>query len=421
MIHLTKPTLILSIFLILTFTIQAQEHPTCDGTRYLEDITTDLTVTTGVKFGENTTIGGNFRELLMDVYEPANDEAATRPAIVFAFGGGFVSGNRQSMSWLCEIFARKGYVAATIDYRLVDAFITDTFQLADVVMKATVDMKAAVRYLREDAATNNLFRVDTNLVFAGGISAGAITAVHTAYLDENDEIPEYIMEFIEDNGGFEGNSSANYEYSSSVQGVLNYSGALKEAMWMDADEAPIFSAHDDMDPVVPYGNEFFDTGFPGLITYLEGSGSMAVIADNIGLTNELITVPNSDGHVSFFGGNAATYQADVLASSVILLYNIVCDAMLSDTEDLEEEFATTLSLYPNPVATDLTIELAKVPVEFDLMIYDLMGKKVLEQQNLKIPKILIPVQHLANGFYSVQLRFRDDFGTVIQKKMMIQR
>ena len=417
MLQILKSIFFLFLFLAFYFSTIAQGHFSCDDVRYLEDITQELEVTTAVKFGENTTIGGNVKELLMDVYEPANDEVEKRPVIVFAFGGGFVNGNRENMAWLCEIFARKGYVATTIDYRLVDAFIVDTTLLADVVMRAMSDMKAAIRFLREDAATTNQFRIDSDLVFAGGISAGAITAVHAAYLDEGDEVPAYIQEFIDSNGGLEGNSSNNFDYSSSIQGVLNYSGALKEATWMDADEAPIFSAHDDMDPIVPYGNEFFNTGFPSLVIHLEGSGSMAAIADNIGLTNDLLTVTNSEGHVSFFTSNAATYRVDVLERSVILLYNIVCDAMLSDTKEAEK-LAAAIHLYPNPASSHLNIQLDEIPASFDVLVYDIMGKLVAQQQNLNTHSISLVRQDLAAGLYSIHLRFTDEYSTIIQKKVV---
>lgn len=36
--------------------------------------------------------------------------------------------------------------------------------MTDVVIKAVGDMKAAVRFLRQDAATVNNYRIDTNLL-----------------------------------------------------------------------------------------------------------------------------------------------------------------------------------------------------------------------------------------------------------------
>lgn len=416
--QLLKPTCTILAFLCAHILAFGQQHPTCDGTRYLEEITTEVTITTDIKFGENVTMGGDNQELFMDVYEPTDDAAEARPAIVLAFGGSFIFGTRQDLGGLCEIFARKGYVAATIDYRLVDAFLTDTFQLADVVMRATADMKAAIRFLRADAATDNQFRIDSDLIFAGGVSAGAITAAHAAYLDEDDDVAPYIREIIETNGGFEGNSN-DLDYSSSVQGVLNYSGALKEANWIEAGDAPFFSAHDDMDPTVPYGNSFFDTGF-GLRTYLEGSGSMTNVANNLGLTADLLTIPNSDEHVSYFGANAATYAEEVGRRSELLLHNIFCDAVSStkEADEAQHTLATMIKITPNPTTTDAIIQLVEIPATFDVWVYDAMGRLVTQQQDLNTNTVTLSRRGFAKGLYYVHLRFKDEYGTSVQKKVV---
>jgi len=87
----------------------------CDGSRYQDDIFEDIKVTTGIKYGEGETFSGIFQELFLDVYEPANDELERRPVIVLAFGGSYIGGNREDLEFLCEAYARKGYVAVTID------------------------------------------------------------------------------------------------------------------------------------------------------------------------------------------------------------------------------------------------------------------------------------------------------------------
>lgn len=418
--QLKKLTFIILGLLGVQFLAYSQDHPTCDGVRYLEDMTTEVIETTNVQFGQSVTIGGSVRDLFMDVYEPAGDMAEARPAIILAFGGSFIFGNRQDLASMCEDFARKGYVAATIDYRLVDAFLTDTFQLADVVIKASADMKAAVRFLRADAATDNQFRIDPNLIFAGGISAGAITAAHAAYLDEDDEIAPYIQTLLEANGGINGNSN-DLEYSSSIQGVLNYSGALKESNWIQADEAPLFSAHDDMDPIVPYGNEFFDTAL-GLRTYLEGTGSMTYVANNVGLTNDLVTVANSDGHVSYFGANAPTYAAEVAHRSVVLLHNIFCDAVSSveESEVAQTTLTAAIQVSPNPATTDVTIQLDELPASFDVLVYDAVGRLVTQQNGFHQHQVILSRSSFAKGLHYIQLRFDDEYGTVIRKKLVVQ-
>ena len=141
-------------FLLLTISTTAQNHATCDGMRYIDDVFANVDVTAGLKYGEGTTINNNFQELYLDVYEPAGDDAEMRPAIILAFGGSFIGGERTDLDWLCEAYAKKGFVAVTIDYRLYDLplFPLPTEEeMQNVVTKAVGDMKAAIRFLREDA------------------------------------------------------------------------------------------------------------------------------------------------------------------------------------------------------------------------------------------------------------------------------
>ena len=394
----------------------AQQHPTCDGGRYLSEVFDDFTKTSNVKFGENTTIGGNFQELFMDIYEPAGDVAETRPVIVLAHGGSFVAGSRENMNFLCEDFARRGFVAATIDYRLLDAFVFDSLKITEVVIGAMSDMKAAVRFFREDADTDNIYKVDADLIFAGGISAGGIMASHIGYVDAEDDIQAPILDIITDLGGFPGNSSTNTQYSSEVQGVVNYSGALKEAKWVDDNDPPLFSVHDDGDNIVPYGNGF-SAAFP-FGNYLEGSASMKNFADAAGLTNELITIENSDGHVSFFAENAAEYQDDVIDASALFLHNIICGD-ISNTEILGANFK--LNLYPNPTSAGVTVEMTNLPSAFNLSIVNVNGQIIYQEVGLSNTKISLGEDLFEPGIYLVKLAFLDAKNTPVWKKIVVQK
>ena len=94
---------------------------------------------------------------------------------------------------------------------------------------------------------------------------------------------------MEANGGIEGNSSDNFEYSSEVQGLVNFSGGLNDSGWIDENDPPFVSVHDDMDGVVPYGSDFAKIfGIP--IIYMEGSGKCHEVGDSLGIVNQLKTV-----------------------------------------------------------------------------------------------------------------------------------
>lgn len=387
-------TLILA--LLLTTFCYAQ-HSTCDGSRYLTQTFEDFEVTTDVKFGENTSFLGNFQELKMDIYEPTGDEAEQRPAIVFAFGGAFVTGNRQTMVFLCEEYSRRGFVAATIDYRLLDGISLDSSLVYDAVVKAVGDMRAAVRYLREDAATNNQFRIDTTQIFAGGISAGALAAAHLAYLDESDDYIPLIADILEQNGGFEGNSSDNYEYSSEVQGVINFSGALKDAQWIDESDPPCFSVHDDGDMVVPYGKGF-SSAFP-FGNYLEGSAEMTARLEELGILNELITIENSDGHVSFFNPSSPTFSfaGQAIQGAADFMHQILCESTVN-TKDLV--LKDVVKLFPNPTTGFVELQLATDLANCEIVVSDYAGRFIQRVRNAQH----LELSHLPKGFYQVAVR-----------------
>lgn len=405
-----------NLFLFLVGTLFATslsaQHPTCDGIRYSNYIFS-YDSTMGVQYGANTTFGGTPQNLLMDVFEPSGDMATNRPAIVFAFGGSFILGQRSDVHGFCRQFARLGYVACAIDYRLFDNFLfTDSTQAVDAVVKATHDMKAAIRYLREDAATSNTFKIDPNMIYAGGVSAGAVTACHVAYLDSNDVIPQAIIDVINANGGYEGNSSTNTQYSSAVQGVINYSGALKDADWIDAGEAPMYSAHDDGDPTVPYGSNSITVGF-GVSIHLEGSGTMKTRCDAVGVDNELFTIANSGGHVSYLQ-NAAN-GAIVFAGTVTHLYDITCTGIVG----IDDIPTPEIKVYPNPAQNSIHLEVSEQWSVYDYQLYDATGKQVRARKGVEGLDNLIDVADLPRGMYILRIQEGNELGQYTEKKLIL--
>ncbi len=50
--------------------------------------------------------------------KPADDSLQKRPFILLIHGGAFLAGNRVDMHYQCMEYARRGFVVATISYRL---------------------------------------------------------------------------------------------------------------------------------------------------------------------------------------------------------------------------------------------------------------------------------------------------------------
>ena len=125
----------------------------------------------------------------MDIYTGDGDTATNRPLIIFHHGGSYYQGSKENPGSVdfCKAFAKRGYVAVSANYRLVSlmhivSFLSNHAEQYEEVLKATSDMKAAIRFFKKNFYNGNTFGIDTNAVFVGGISSGGITAVHTAYI-----------------------------------------------------------------------------------------------------------------------------------------------------------------------------------------------------------------------------------------------
>ena len=381
---------LLIALLLLVPALRAQD---CDGMRFDHPVFEDLTTTSNIPYGRATTVGGKNQVLLMDVYEPAGDTMKARPLIVLAHGGAFVTGDRTQTAELCEEFAMRGYVVANIAYRLIDKILLDSTGLHGAAMMSVMDMRAAIRYFREDAHKDNQFKVDTSLIFAAGISAGGIMASQVGYLDREDDIPTHIQKIIDNLGGFEGNSSYNTKYTSAVHGVLNYSGALLRVGWIDADDPPLYSAHDDMDNVVPcaYGNSDL-IPFP---LYLYGSCAMTTHAETIGISNQLHLISNSSKHVSYFKESGPAQL--VIDESASFLKSIICSA--TGIEPALSASAARASVYPNPFESRVSID---YPGQIrGISVFDIRGTLVWQLRNPDSKDL--ELGHLPGGLYIFQI------------------
>ena len=182
---------IFSLILIasLFFTNSADAQLDTSNGRYYTQLFTGVTTTSNVVFGSYVNFGLQ-NNLTMDIYQPTGDTAIIRPLIIWAHGGSFQFGDKSEADIvsLCQTFARMGYVTCSINYR-TGFFPVDSVNATQAVLKATQDMKAAVRFFRKDAATSNTYKIHPDYVYVGGSSAGAFMALHLAYMDKPSEFP----------------------------------------------------------------------------------------------------------------------------------------------------------------------------------------------------------------------------------------
>jgi acetyl esterase/lipase len=221
----------------------------------------------------------------MDIIRPKDPSAKPRPAVLLVHGGGFRAGTKDGYIPLAIKLAERGYVAATVTYRLSPA----------AQFPAPVeDVKAAVRFLRANAAKYNL---DTEHIGALGGSAGG-----------------HLVLMLGLTGGvkeFEG-SGPNQDQSSSVQCVVDeygptdftqsYSKSVDAAEvlpmflggdldhqrlahirssplnWVSPNAAPILAIHGTLDPYVAYEQSLWlverliAAGVPTELETISGAG-----------------------------------------------------------------------------------------------------------------------------------------------------
>jgi acetyl esterase len=132
--------------------------------------------------------------LELHVFEPDHhSSSASRPAIVFFFGGGWIGGKIEQFYPHCDYLAGRSMVAIAAEYRVKNVHGTTPFE-------CVADGLAAVRYVREHAAA---LGIDPKRIAAAGGSAGGHVAAATATVAVADgDRPDALVLFnpVYDNG-----------------------------------------------------------------------------------------------------------------------------------------------------------------------------------------------------------------------------
>ncbi|MGC4104428.1 alpha/beta hydrolase fold domain-containing protein [Ferruginibacter sp.] len=139
------------------------------------------------------------RSLKLDAFYPKEKKENNHIAIIMIYGGGWRSGNKTQHHALAQQLAAKGYVCFTPEYRLSTEALFPA---------AVYDLKAAIRWVREHAASYN---IDTNKIVTAGFSAGGELA---SFLATTGDMPL-----------FEG-VNAPAATSSKINALVNIDGTL---------------------------------------------------------------------------------------------------------------------------------------------------------------------------------------------------
>ena len=116
--------------------------------------------------------------LMMDVWQPENQEQASSSALVYVYGGGFESGTREQWAPYFQHLTSQGITVFSMDYRL-------STPEEPSWNKAAADVRCAVGWVHENAAG---YGIDSERVAISGGSAGGNLALLTAYAADSDAI-----------------------------------------------------------------------------------------------------------------------------------------------------------------------------------------------------------------------------------------
>jgi len=343
---------ILIFLLLLSTAVNGQD---CDFVTPRFQIESEL----NVFYGTDTNYLGGVDSLFLDIYRPINNDQA-KPMAIWCFGGGFVGGNRESFTAVCEGMAERGYVAVTIDYRIgyvqpdffPQPFAVDDKELVRAGFRAMQDLKGAIRFMK---GRSTLDGVDIEKVFVGGASAGAITALAAAFIDKPEETDIEVVGAIASTatrnpierpslGSVEGKLHLG-EYDATLMGVINIFGALLNITDLEpSDEEIIYSYHQTEDPVVPCGLDNAYHGFPFIPDNMPlGYGSCEIDKR----LKELNRPENEFKTWIFNGDQHAMHDSDAIFDEVFPFLNEHLCGISVGTND---ELFNSMSFYPNPVS-----------------------------------------------------------------------
>ena len=170
----------------------------------------------------------------LDLLQP--QKKTKMPAIVYVTGGGFINANRDNGVQLRNYLAEKGYVVASITYR-----VAPTAQFPQPLE----DVKASIRYLRAHADQWNIDKNRIGIIggSAGGyLSAFAGTTSGTKTFDKGENLQESSkVNCAVDLYGLSDLSRVGMDYSPEVQQLHKSAGAT-EALWVNG--SPVFGGKD---------------------------------------------------------------------------------------------------------------------------------------------------------------------------------
>ena len=392
----------LSLFLLLLAALAgpARAQYCVPGARFTQTPVFSLAQVASVQnvvYGQARNYQGQMQALTFNIFYPdfAADPLPKRPFVLIIHGGSFLTGDGSELNATCQEFARRGYVAATLKYRLGwnasgPCAQRDTVSQSLAAYRGVQDAHAAMRYLAANAAT---FRIDTTWMFAGGNSAGAFISADLAFVQQaemNSRVPNAVAQL----GPL--NTSGNALTTRfRLRGLFqNWGAVISDRFITAADAIPMVAFHGDRDQVAPIDAGHNDCP-SGVVTY--GSRSIYNRLVQLGQCAELnVKVGGCHGVYNdtpaqdvFRIEHAACFFKSLFCNSCTPVTHL--DSIPSSCARLASATAApdarpgALAAYPNPTTSQLQLSGLPAGPAVRLVVYNSLGACVLTAADARLP------------------------------------
>jgi len=258
-------------------------------------------------------------DLKLDLYYPEADTFKNRPLVMLIHGGAFYVGSKEAITEkvLATNLARRGYVVASINYRL--GFKPSGSDVEMSGYRAIQDAHAALRFLSNRSKE---LGINPQQTYVGGTSAGAIASLNVAFMDD-DEKPSSILK-AEKEGvtGKIGESGNRFTDPFDIKAVVNMWGAVGDLKIIDREEKiPVLSIHGTADDIVPYNYDHPFRGSLGInrliMDKMYGSKPIHDWLQALGIRNRLVTLPGAEHEPELTKERTLNHYMDTLNNRII--------------------------------------------------------------------------------------------------------
>lgn len=380
----------------------------CAGDRFSGDSlirSEDIRVRKNIIYDTARNWLGGLDTLKMDLYHYYNDSdtLAKRPTVLLLYGGGFTGGAKEDVSALCDQFAKRGYVAAAINYRLGwSCNAGDTLSRVKAVYRAMQDAHAALRFLSDKAIQ---YKIDTAWIFGAGQSAGAGTILNMNYTTQA-EIDNAYPTLLSTLGLL--NRAGN---PVSFKGIFNNWGGVDSLFFDLAETKPTISFHGIADSVVPIGTAPDDNNCFVENPLVFGSGALHLKIKNQYCSRIYLT---GGGHGIYQNPEGRRYRVSRAADFFKSIFCGTCTdgCFFNKVPDCSQLPLRTrpqpdqqLVFAPNPAGEVLCIGGISPAADFRAGIYDLSGRLLHSSACTD----LLRIGSLPAGIYIIQVRNGDKY------------